>query len=301
MKILITGSTGFVGRHLVPQLLQNEHQVLEITRSLIVSRNLFGELTEKYLLSDDQDELRNKIDVFQPDAVIHLASYITSDYDYTSMLEIVNSNILFPCRLMDALQNIKVRIVINTGTFAEYSTDQDSFNPAYLYGASKTASRFLLKYYCKLFKFKLVTVVPYTIYGGFYSSKKVIDLIFDSLNSSNPINLSSGYQVLDFVHIEDVVKFYTTLVENNEQVPDDSDFHIGTGVGHNLREVAELMERITGMNANIKWGGRPYRKTDIMYAVAKIIVNTKLLNWQPSINLEAGLRKYIMEKRNGLL
>ena len=298
MKILITGSTGFVGRHLIPKLLLNGHRVLEITRSLDASKALYREQTKKYLLDDDQEKFKREIEIFQPDAVIHLASFITSDYDYSILFPLINSNIYFPCRLLDALQNLTVRIVINTGTFAEYSKDRSNFDPAYLYAASKTASRYFMNYYCKIFKFKLITVVPYTIYGGVNSSKKIIDLIYDSLNSSNPINLSPGKQVLDFIHIEDVIRLYLSLVDNHEQLPDGLNFHLGTGEGHSIREIARIMEQLTGKRANINWGGIPYRKTDIMYAVAGRERNHKFLDWEPEMKLEDGLKKYIAEKQN---
>src|SRR5674476_871305 len=100
MRILITGSTGYVGRHLVPKLLSNGHAVLEMTIEPEVSEKLYGAKTLKYVINDDQGCLKNKIAEFKPEIAIHLASYLTSEDDYNTLQKLINTNILFFCRLL---------------------------------------------------------------------------------------------------------------------------------------------------------------------------------------------------------
>ena len=92
-KILITGSTGFVGRHLVPKLLENDFQVLEITRSQSKSLKLFGDKTSKIEVSDPR--LKEKIKDFNPEVAIHLASYLTSSDSLAEAEKLISSNITF--------------------------------------------------------------------------------------------------------------------------------------------------------------------------------------------------------------
>ena len=79
-KILITGSTGFVGRHLVPELTYKGYEVLEITRSKNKSIELFGDATSKVEVNDFKFE--QKIIDFNPEIIIHLASYLTSSDEF---------------------------------------------------------------------------------------------------------------------------------------------------------------------------------------------------------------------------
>ena len=296
MKILITGSTGFVGRHLVPKLLSAKHRVLELTIDQNISFQLYGNDTQKYLLDEDQDGLKWIVNEFKPDVVIHLASFLTSLDDYNTLNKLLTTNITFFCRLLDAVKNINLKLFVNTGTFAEYYKGDDLFDPAYLYSATKTASRSFLDYYSKVYNFKQTTVVPYTIYGGNDTQKKIIDIIYDSIESKTLIDLSPGEQVLDFIHVDDVTDFYVSLLKNKELLPKKSNFKLGTGKGHTLKQLAGIIEEITNKKTNINWGGKLYRSADVMYAVADISKQSNLFGWFPEIELTTGIETLIRNK-----
>jgi len=292
MNILITGSTGFVGRHLVPKLAEC-HQVTELTVSLEDSTALFGNNTQKILVTGNQEKLVEDIKNANPEIVIHLASFLTSEDDYNTMLKLVDANVLFLCRLLDALKIIELKLFINTGTFAEYFKGDGTLQPAYLYAATKTAAHFFIDYYSNVYGFNYITIVPYTIYGGRYTKKKVIDIIYESLNSEKTTDLSPGNQILDFIHVEDVADFYVTVVKEQARIPNKQVFQLGTGKGTSLKELSNIIEQQTGKKCNINWGAKSYRKTDVMYAVADIAPQFNLLNWEPQIILEEGIKKII--------
>lgn len=297
MRILITGSTGFVARHLVPKLLKAKHTVLEITIEPNVSFELYGNDTRKYVPDEeDQEGLKEAVKDFKPDVVIHLASFLTPLDDYDTLIKLLNTNITFFCRVLDAVKDTKLNLFINTGTFAEYYKGDDIFDPAYLYAATKTASRSFLDYYSKVYSFKQTTVVPYTIYGGNDTQKKIIDIIYDSIECKTPIDLSPGEQVLDFIHVDDVTNFYMNLIDDIELLPQKSNFKLGTGIGHTLKQVANIIEVSTNKKTNINWGGKPYRPADVMYAVADISIQSSLLDWVPEIELKNGIEILLRNK-----
>lgn len=297
MKLLITGSTGFVGRHLVPKLIDLGHEILEVTRNPLVCEDLYGNKTKKYKITYNQENFIQSVRNFNPEVAIHLASYLTANDDYLSLQTLLQTNIEFYCRVLDALKNSNLKLFINTGTFAEYFKGDGVLDPAYLYSATKTASRAFLDYYSKVYDFKQTTVIPYTIYGGSDSQKKIIDIIYDSVMSQTPIDLSPGEQVLDFIHIDDVVDFYLHILENVNQLPHRSNFQLGTGHGHTLRQVAEIIEKVTEQETHINWGGKAYRPADVMYAVADMNYKLILPNWQPSIDLEKGIGLFINNRK----
>ena len=296
MEILITGSTGYVGRHLVPKLIGKGHEVLEITRNISKSNQLYGDKTKKYQISDDQEKFTKEVTQFKPEVVIHLAAYLSANDDYATLQKLLNSNIEFLCRLLDTLKSTELKLFINTGTFAEYYKGDKVLDPAYLYAATKTASRSFLDYYSKVYYFKQATVVPYTIYGGKDSQKKIIDIIYESIESKELIDLSPGEQVLDFIHVDDVADFYVQLVEQHQILPQKSNFQLGTGKGHSLKQVAALIEEVSGKKTNINWGGKPYRPSDVMFAVADESIKKLELMWDISYSLEKGIIDYLINR-----
>lgn len=298
MKILVTGSTGFVGRHLIPKLKGAGHEIAEITIELDVSYKLFGNSTFKIEVSENQVEFVREVEIFNPDIVIHLASYLTSADDYNTLEKLLHVNIRFFCRLLDALKNCDLKLFINTGTFAEYLKGDGVFNPAYLYSATKTASRSFLNYYSKVYNFKQITVVPYTIYGGNDMQKKIVDIIFDSLDNTAPLDLTPGNQVLDFIHVEDVSDFFLEVLDYINSIANCTTFQLGTGYGYTLKDLVEIMEAQTGMNANINWGGKKYRPQDVMFATANISKQYHLFKWKAKVSLKEGVEKYLATKKD---
>jgi nucleoside-diphosphate-sugar epimerase len=288
-KILITGSTGFVGRHLIPKLINEGYDILEVTRNIEKSTKLFKGATKK--VNIESRDFKNAIVDFNPSFVIHLASYLTASDSWDDVDKLITSNLVLLAKVLNAVSANDLKLFVNTGTFAEYQKGNEEFVPAYFYAATKTASRSFVDYFSKAYKFKQTTVVPYTIYGGVDSQKKIIDLIYDSTLNHKKIDLTAGEQVLDFIHIDDVVEFYITLLEKYELLPEKSNLHIGSGVGYNLKQVADLIESITSRKTNINWGGRKYRETDVMYAVANLADVKSILNWCPKIKLKEGIRK----------
>ncbi len=295
MKLLITGTTGLVGRHLLPKLLLKDHKILELTRDIERSKALYDEKTQKVLASHPCSQITEQIKEFSPDIVIHLAAYISPKDDPDTMKRLIDSNVFFLCKVLNSIKGSETKLFINTGTFAEYYRGDDQLDPAYLYAATKIASRFFVKYYSKINNYKEVTVVPYTIYGGNEKQKKIIDIIQDSMFSTNKVDLSPGDQVLDFIHVDDVANFYVHIVENYKSIDDGSTFKLGSGSGTTLRELSNLMESITGKKTNINWGGKPYRKSDVHYAVADTRELRKV-GWTHSIDLDSYIRDRIQNQ-----
>ena len=294
-KILLTGSTGFVGNHLMPRLLQKGYTILEILKDKNSISRFPG--TQKFTMSEDQQAFRSTVEAFNPDIVIHLAGYLTAEDEYRFAKKTLEANILFFCRLLDTLKNTDTDFFINTGSFSERIQVDGKASPAYFYSVTKTASRNFLDYFSRDYDFKQTTVTPYTIYGARAKRKKVFDIIMEAAFREKPIDLTCGGQVLDFIHIDDVVDFYTCLIENKDKLPEKTNFLLGTGVGHSLKDLAAKATKIIGYQPKINWCGKPYRFNDVMHAVADTSLQKKLLGWKTNISLEEGIRKYINRYR----
>lgn len=301
MKILLTGATGYVGSNLVFKLLKGSHHLGLVVRDVKKATDMFLGSNNVTLIDQNIKPLKDSVEKFNPEILIHLAAYSTSGDDYESMKTLINTNILYSTEILDAIKDCDVRLFINTGTFAQYYYNDGDLESAYLYAATKTAFRSLLDYYQKLSGYQVINVIPYTIYGENDTRKKVFHYIIGSLDSPTPIGMTGGEQILDFIYIDDVVDFYLRLIERveiliNNQLPS-VQLHLGTGHGTSIKELTVYIEEITGKKANIQWGARPYRENDIMYAVAPISRNLELLDWRTATPLKKGLMNMI--KRDG--
>ncbi|MDR3226083.1 MAG: NAD(P)-dependent oxidoreductase [Prevotellaceae bacterium] len=292
-KILITGATGFVGKTLISQLANtyNDIEILTVNRNVEKAQNLFNNLKCKHILSTDYESIIR----FNPDIVIHLATLSTSRNDAEIIQPMIEANIEFGVKLLSTLTECNnLKLFVNVGSFAEYRLGTDKINDAYLYTATKSAFRYFVEYYSNLAGFKYITAVPYTIYGGDYTAKKIIDYIKESLESQTPIKMTKGEQILDFIHINDVTNFFIKTIECMpkiiENMPNGEEFHIGTGVGTKIRDLAKLIAKTENKTCNIDWGGLPYRPLDVMYAVAPIENNNNIICWKSKISIEEGIK-----------
>lgn len=295
MKIALTGVTGFVGQNLMPMLIREcpDVEILTLNIDVAEAERLYPVAEYSRCKHVHTTNLEQLI-AFNPELTIHLATVTTARNDTEIIKPMIAANIEFGVLLLDALTKCDhMRLFVNTGSFAEYRLGPGLFENAYLYTASKTAFRAFVDYYSKLAGFRYITAVPYSVYGGKMTVKRIMDYIYESMDSDVPIAMTAGEQVLDFIHVDDVASFFTYVVKNVSLFcmleKNGEEFHLGTGRGTTIKEVASLMETLFGNKCNINWGGRKYRDRDIMYAVAPIAKNLTLIGWKANISLRNGI------------
>lgn len=293
MRVLLTGITGFVGQNLMPMLLR------ECSNDVFMAMNLdVEEAKDKYPYEKYQNFTHvgindfKSVEEFNPEVVLHLATMTTACNDTEVIVPMIKANIEFGVLLLDSLSRCPaMKLFVNTGSFAEFRYGNGKYDAAYLYTASKTAFRSFVDYYSTLCGFKYITAIPYSVYGGKMTVKRLMDYIKESMDADSPIDMTAGEQVLDFIHVDDIAGFFAHVLKNLDKVlsvPNATDFHLGTGRGTSIRELAEIMEEKYGKRCNVNWGGIPYRERDIMYAVAPIAKNMSLIGWKTKVSIYEG-------------
>ena len=241
MNILITGATGYVGSRLVRSLSADDVNILTLTRDLRKSELMFGKSARlKHCLVGDKESVIG----FQADVVIHLATLSSSRCDLQILEPMLRANIELGVWLLEVLRESgRGFTFVNTGSFAEYRLGAaEGLKPAYLYTATKSAFRIFADYFRSMCSgMRLLTAVPYTIYGGKDTQKKLIDYLFEALESAEPVDMTAGEQVLDFVYIDDIVRFYRSVALSPLSLPE-GEYHLGTGRGTKIRDLAGLIE-----------------------------------------------------------
>ena len=304
MNILITGATGYIGSHLVKRLsVLTEYRVYALVRPTPVKSKLQDILREDNIIEATStfDSLNCAVEKVKPDLVIHTAALTTVSLQPEQVESIIDSNILYGTLLIEAMIKNGVCRFINTGTFWEHMHGADEYKPVNLYAASKNAFGSIIRYYEDAHSLSSVTLKLYGTYGPNDPRGKIFSLLKESVESKKQISMTPGEQLMDLVYIDDVVTAYEKTIEyifKRNHCPSEVYF-IGTGEGLNLRQLAAIYGECVGKSPNIKWGGIPYRKREVMDNVADIRPAKEKLGWEPIYELKKGITRMLqIESRN---
>lgn len=284
MRILLTGSTGFLGSHILKELLNNNHQITILKRSTSdISR--ISEII-KNVITYDIDKV-NIEHVFENnpkfDSVIHMATSYGRKNE--SLSEIIDTNISFPIRLLDLC------VKNNTDTF--YNTDTVLENGTNYYASTKNILRKLLNLYSDSKKIKICNVRLEHIYGTNDDETKFVMYLINSMKNNNvSLDLTLGEQIRDFVYISDVVKAYIILLKNQSSFSFFEEFNLGSGKLYTIKELALLVHKLTLSTTELRFGALPYRKGELMCSKSDI-TKLKDLGWEPTTELVDGLTEII--------
>lgn len=291
-NIVVTGATGFVGSNLVRFLLKKDFKIYVILRTDSDLANLtdIKEVIEIFRYDNEINHLIEYFNIIKPITVLHLASNFIAEHESNQIDSLIKSNITFGLHLLEAMKVSGVKQLINTGTSWQHFNNED-FNPVCLYAATKQAFESLIEYYVQAEGFKAVTLKLFDTYGETDTRPKLINLLNKFADENIELNMSPGEQFLDLVYIEDVCEaFYVGLkLIDAKDYQGHNSFAVSSDKSFKLKEVIELFELVSGKNIKVIWGGKPYRKREVMTVWDK---GSRLPGWKPSLTLEEGLSRY---------
>ena len=266
MRILVTGATGFVGQHLLPYLEKKGHEVYALVRPSTDGSKVYT--NHLYVFEDDIEHLASYLLENHVDGIIHLASLYIAEHKPEDIKNIVTSNVYLGTAVMEAAVKAGVKWFLNTGTiWQNYNVEpySDRYCPVNLYAASKQAFMDMAKYYTEVSDIKFCTLKLCDTYGANDTRRKIFALFEQIAKSGECLKMSPGDQKLDIVHIDNVVRDFEALAEkldNGEQLREE--YVVSSGRQKSLKEIAKQYEIDHQVILNIEWGGRPYRKREVM-------------------------------------
>lgn len=234
MKVLLTGASGFIGRHVLNQLLDSEVDVVVAGRSRPVGFK--GDFIEVDLLqTEDHDGIVQHAGASH---LIHLAWYAEHRQYWTSPLNLrwVDASV----RLVEAFCAAGGQKVIAAGTCAEYDwtvgfcrEDITPLIPATLYGTAKDATRRLLNAVCKSHQTQFVWARIFLPYGLGEDSRRLIPSLIDVFQGKRPPFGVNATAYRDFLHVKDVANGFIRLLLSNGQ----GSYNIASGQPTQIAEV----------------------------------------------------------------
>ena len=299
-RILITGASGFIGKHLLDKLLMTSNEIACV--DIYYSQKFIEVYGEKVKLFQgnllDKDFTSKCIHDFLPNYVIHLAGSKSRTNSLSEFKLSIEINYLGTLNLFKALlENKDLKLVTILGTIEEYGHTSSPFKedsqelPNSAYGLSKLSATKLALIFNQQFNLPVVVLRPSIAYGPGQGDEMFIPALIKTLIKKQPFKMTEGNQLRDFIYIDDLTDALLkglTCVGLEGQI-----INIASGTSITIKEIAIQIAEITNSIANLKLGEVPYRKFEIMDYTVDISKATTILQWYPKTKLSDGLRKTI--------
>lgn len=292
-KALITGGTGFVGSNLVRRLVHDGWQVCIITRpnaNIDQIKDIADQVT-LYIHDGSTEGMHRIFAEAKPGVVFHLASLFLSEHTSADISRLVGSNVLFGTQLLEAMAVNGVTKIVNTGTSWQHYENK-AYSPVNLYAATKQAFEDILQYYVEARGVQAITLKLFDTYGLNDPRPKLFHLLDKIAREGTTLAMSPGEQMIDLVHIDDVVQAFVMAAERlmAGETQGHEKYGVTSGKPMPLKELVKLYGSVIGKQLPIEWGGRPYREREVMVTCSTL---SALPGWSPEIQLEDGIKRIL--------
>jgi len=263
-KILVTGADGFIGSHLVEELVRQGHAV----RAFV----MYNSFTSWGWLDRCAPDVRGKFEVVVGDirdphgvfdaakdcnVIFHLAALIAIPYSYHSPDSYVDTNIRGTLNVLQAARKLNIEKVVHTSTSEVYGSAQyvpiDELHPTVgqsPYSATKIAADQLACSFFRSFQTPVVTIRPFNTYGPRQSARAVIPTIITQLlNNQEEIKLGNVGATRDFSFVSDTVSGLIAGMSADNVAGET--INLGSNFEVSILDTFETIKLITGKTARL--------------------------------------------------
>ncbi len=287
-RVLVTGATGFIGRHCLAPLAARGYDVHAVTSHQPVGVDPSVTWHRADLLESGQ--LAPLIEQVRPTHLLHLAWVVDPRTAYTSLDNYRWLQATIGLTTEFARRGGK-RLVI-TGSCYEYdqsygvcSEQRTPTQPNTTYGTCKNALRELLTSYCQSLKISLAWPRLFFLYGPGEHPLRLVPSVANAVLRGEVAKCSHGKQLRDFLYVEDAGEGLAALLSADVQ----GAINIGSGSAVALSEIVTKLGELAGRPDLIELGAIPARDTDVPLVMADTTLMKQQLDWSPRIGLKVGL------------
>lgn len=287
MKILVSGSTGFIGSNLMNKLLSSGFTVEGISqKSYSTNYKLYKINLQNF------NSLRNIKSKKKFDVIVHLAGN-TEEKDFLTMFQ---NNVLTTLNLLEYAVSNKIQKFIFVSGHNVYSPSSilpiaEDFPkcPISNYGFTKLLSELCVQHYSKKFKLNTIILrVSYT-YGRGQKRKRLISRLITDYKKSNSLNLhkyKNGFQKIDFIHVSDVCDAIINSIRTKKKF---AVYNIASGKPHTVKDLVLILQKIKKIKPKIHV---QKIRSNTIHSFYNIDLAKQELNFKPKIDLEMGLADF---------
>ena len=308
--VLVTGSDGFIGSHLVERLIAEGAHVRAFcfynsfgSTGWLDQSDIFKQSVKnghsEVILGDIRDPEFVMDAVGGAEAVFHLAALIAIPFSYLAPRSYVETNIIGTLNVLEAVRRHGTARMINTSTSEVYGTPEEvpitethALRGQSPYSATKIGADKMCESYALSFQTPVTILRPFNTFGPRQSSRAVIPTVLSQmLAGGKQIRLGAVSPKRDFTFVTDTcdgfVKAATVDLAPGETV------QLGTGRTVSIGELVEMCKHVTGSHAEIVTDEQRLRPdgSEVEVLLSDPTRAGELLGWKPTVSLEDGLRE----------
>ena len=295
-KILVTGTTGFIGSHCLPLLLERDYEIHAVSSKGQENINDLPNLHWHKANLLDLSEVRNLMSKVQPSHLLHLAWYYKPGKWAISGL---NDNLLWVqsslelLRLFNKYEGTRVVMVgscneydWNYGYCSEFITPKISNT---FYGTCKHSLQILQERYSKEANWSSAWARLFFTYGPHEDPSRLVASVILSLLQGEPALCSHGNQIRDYLYVKDVAGAIISLLESDVTGP----VNIGSGHPISLKDIVYIIAEKLNAENLVQLGAISTAMNDAPVVIANVNRLFEEVNWQPNYDLNHGLDETI--------
>lgn len=294
MKAFVIGGAGFIGSHIVDELLHNQVDVVIIDNLSSGSRNWIHGNVTFYEMDMFDNDLDHVFAVERPDYVFHQAAQISVSQSMLAPSEDARMNILGTINVLQCAVKYGVKRFIFSSSAAVYGfpeqlpiSESHNINPISFYGMSKAFAEQYIRMFSAQSNLKYSIFRYANVYGPRQNSlgeAGVIAIFLDHLITGKPLTIyGEGTQSRDFIHVKDIAAACIKSIGQKES------FIMNLGTGNNI-SINELVAHIRNLTTtDVKTNKQPSRQGDISHSYLDNTAAREHLGWEPVYSIAEGL------------
>jgi len=300
-KALVTGGAGFIGSHLVDELLIAGCNVTVLdnlsTGHLSNLKHIENRITF-YKGDIRNQEILNKA-AKDCDIIFHQAAVVSVPSTVDDPVESAMVNEMGTLLVLEAARKNNIKKVVLASSCAVYGDDPDipkhenmNPKPQSPYAVQKLSGEFYARLYFDLYGLETACLRYFNVYGPRQDPSSpysgVISIFMTKASSKKtPVIYGDGNQYRDFIFVKDVVRFNLLAASEDEAIG--KTFNVGTGTVTRINRLWEMIQRLEGFNIEPEY--ERARPGDIRESVASIDYAKKTLGFEPEYSFEDGLKE----------
>lgn len=312
MKILLTGSAGFIGFHLAHKLLLQKHSVIGIDNfnnyyspKLKIKRNKILKTFKNYNFFKvditNKKKLEKIFNEYKPKIVIHLAAQAGVRYSISHPEKYIDANLIAFFNILELSKNKKINHFFYASSSSVYGNQNklpininaNTNFPQSLYAASKKCNEIIAESYTSIFDFKATGFRYFTNYGDWGRPDMALYKFTEAIIKNKKISLYNyGNHKRDFTHISDSVEFMTRIIfKRLKQKQKHEIFNIASGKTINLMHMIKCIEKKLNLKAQFKV--LPMQKGDVKETHGCIKKTVALTKYYPKMKFKNGVENFV--------
>ncbi len=284
-KLILTGSTGFIGSALLKELKKESIEIICLGKRR-------GEIdnTANCVYFDKYEEIPEIISKLSPDIIIHCAALYSLNDTPALNCELIDSNIKLSTLLASSAKQNCIDEFLYIGTIWQDYIEERGFESQSIYTVSKKLAWNSINWICGNEKTKVIGVKLSDTFGINDQRKKILDLLVDSAIKKEMLEMTPGYQEVRLTSVTAICKAISDVVMNRVYVP--AGDYTMPGKVLTIRDLSKILEEKLEVKELYKFGTLDYREGTRL----KLPDTEKLLPLLSEIDFERDLCQYIESK-----